>query len=106
MNIENYIPYGRDNAISKSELISLTGMTERAVRRAIERARESGIMIMSSSQVRGYWQTEDIAEMEDFVRQTDNRIKALYFAKAKMQAEICKAKNIKTVTVREHKRRV
>ncbi len=36
--IENFIPSGHANAISRSELCSLLGMNDRAVRRSIETA--------------------------------------------------------------------
>lgn len=39
MNIIDYIPYGHDNAISRKQLCNLTGLPDRLMRQAIERAR-------------------------------------------------------------------
>lgn len=42
MNIIDYIPYGRENAVSRQELVMRTGMSDRAVRKAIQLLREGG----------------------------------------------------------------
>lgn len=45
MRIEDYIPEGRENAISRRDLVRLTGLPDRQVRRMIETARETGCIV-------------------------------------------------------------
>ena len=45
MKIEDYIPEGRANAISREELVLRTGLPDRQVRKMIETARETGCII-------------------------------------------------------------
>ena len=73
MEIERYIPFGRENAISRRELVRLTGIPDRKVREIIKlanrRLKPSGVAILSSSAQRGYWRTDDISEMEAYLRE-------------------------------------
>ena len=59
INVLNAIPYGKENAISKSELVALTGLSERQIRQEIKELNteltKKGTAILSSSQHRGYW---------------------------------------------------
>jgi hypothetical protein len=40
MNIIDFIPYGKDNAISRKQLCAITELPDRMMRREIERARQ------------------------------------------------------------------
>ena len=42
MGIETYIPFGRENAITRKELCSLTKLSDRKLREQIEQARRRG----------------------------------------------------------------
>ena len=41
------IPYGKQNAITRAELAAATGMSDRAVRRCIEQARDEGYFVVN-----------------------------------------------------------
>lgn len=58
--IENYIPEGKEHAIKREALVEHTGMTDRQVRREIEEARRSGIVILNDCDGGGYYITDDI----------------------------------------------
>ena len=62
MKIETYIPTGKENAITRSDLARLLGMTDRAVRKEIELARERGELICNEGT--GYFLAEDIGQIE------------------------------------------
>ena len=55
--IENYIPQGRDNKISRKSLSICTGLPDRSVRRLISDARMRGIAIVGDP-AGGYYMAE------------------------------------------------
>lgn len=62
-SIENYIPVGRDNKISRESLTICTGLPDRSVRRLISDARMRGVAIVGDP-AGGYY----MAETEEDVR--------------------------------------
>lgn len=61
--IESYIPAGRENKISRRNLVICTGLPDRSVRRLISDARMQGIPIVGDP-AGGYY----MAETEEDVR--------------------------------------
>ena len=110
INVLNAIPYGKENAISKSELVALTGLSERQIRREIKELNaeltKEGTAILSSSQYRGYWKSEDIAEMKAYIRESKHRQQMLMKNDAPIQNLIYKAEGVKLVPVRAHLRKI
>ena len=88
MNILDFIPKGKENAISKERLCNLTGLNERDVRSAIKRAVECGEPVLSSSGHKGYWYSEDIDEIEEFIRESDHRSNAITKTTAKLKKHL------------------
>lgn len=81
MNIIDYIPYGKENAIRRSSLVMLTGMNDRAVRSAISKARrETPILNMQDGS--GYYRPtqNDVDELKHFVSQEESRAKSIFFS--------------------------
>lgn len=72
-----YIPYGRRNAITKAELCRLSGLRERSLRDKIKKANAwlttEGFAIVSSSQLVGYWITDDPYEIYLYLREAERR---------------------------------
>ncbi len=58
-SIVDYIPVGRENAVTRRQLCELTGMRDRALRNAIEDARQSGEIIINAQDGRGYYRSEE-----------------------------------------------
>lgn len=48
MDITNYIPYGKNNAVTRQKLCEITGLTDRKVRELIEKARHEGYIIINN----------------------------------------------------------
>lgn len=67
------IPFGRRNAISRGALAGKLGMTDRQMRKAVEEARKDGLIILCECNGRGYWQSNDLVEMQQQYRQDTNR---------------------------------
>lgn len=78
MKIEDYIPEGRENAVSRRDLIPLLGKGERNIRQQIKEANkrlgEQGKAILSSSAWKGYWISDDLNEMEEYLREQERRV--------------------------------
>lgn len=75
MDIKDFIPRGKENAISREMLRTLTGCSDREVRKMIREARlnHEGSFILSSSDVSGYWLSENLSEVRAFLLETYNR---------------------------------
>lgn len=73
MGIEQYIPHGRENAVTREQLCTLTGLPDRQVRKEIEQARHSGCIICNDQSGAGYYQTADLDEIESQYRQQRSR---------------------------------
>lgn len=66
---------GAENARHKSELIRLTGMQDRELRKTIEYLRRQGVVILSGNS--GYYFPADETELKAFVRQEEHRAKSI-----------------------------
>lgn len=104
MEVICYIKAGRENAVTRAQLVNLTGLSDRKVRKQIEHYRNCGIPIMSASDGKGYWMAESIEETERFLCEADNRARAQQYIK--LRHIVASAKGDHLVTVREHLRRI
>ncbi len=78
MKITDYIPYGKANAISNSDLSIVSGTDEREARRLVHQARTNGEPICSTCEERtgGYYLPCDVSEAYAYLRQQNARIKS------------------------------
>lgn len=76
MNITNYIPKGKENAITRKDLCKITGLSDRNVRERISQARRETVII-NLQNGKGYYQPTEAAEIEQFVRQETARLKSI-----------------------------
>ena len=74
MVIIDYIPTGRENAISRQMLCNMTGLSDRMMRHEIERARQQ-YAILNSQDGSGYFQpsAEEKPLVERWIRQERHR---------------------------------
>lgn len=77
MGIERYIPYGRENAVTRSQLRRITGLPDRTLRKAIQTARIEGIPILNDQSGRGYYISDNIDEIARQYHQNEHRAKAI-----------------------------
>ena len=63
MNITDYIPAGKENAIPRHELARVLGLTDRACRKAIEEARDRGELICNDGDGQGYYMASDLTQI-------------------------------------------
>ena len=80
MEIERYIPEGREHAISRKELRALLGRDDRVIREWIKQANRrlepEGKVILSSSSWRGYWISSDPEEIAAYNKRLAEERKA------------------------------
>ena len=90
MNIADYIPMGKENAVSRAQLVRLTGLPDRSIRDHIKRANRvltlEGRAILSSSGARGYWISDDLAETEEYLRESTHRARTQFLNDAPIRA--------------------
>lgn len=67
LRIADLLHPGAENAIPRRDLISLTGLSDRELRRQIERERRAGAWIISDNR-HGYFLADDPAEVQRFTR--------------------------------------
>ena len=79
IKIVDYIPFGKENAISRQQLERVTGLSDRDVREAISLARRNTV-ILNLSNGKGYFQPIQ-GEEDDLVvkyfKQEDRRLKRI-----------------------------
>lgn len=63
MNILDYIPYGKDNAIKRHELSAMFNLCDRDMRIAIEQLRKDNV-ILANYENGGYYRPTDRAEVK------------------------------------------
>lgn len=81
MNISEFIPVGKENAISRSQLVKLTGLSDRIVRDMIALERRN-TAILNLQNGAGYYipSESDRADIERYVRQEEARAKSIFWS--------------------------
>ena len=74
--ISDLLHKGRNNGLTLQDLVKLTGMDERTIRRRIHVERKSGILIMADC-VHGYFLPEDTYDVRRFIHSMSNRSKEI-----------------------------
>lgn len=81
MDITDFIPYGRANAVTRKYLCMITGLDDRTMRNEIAKERRY-TPILNSQDGKGYYQPtlDDAEEVRDFIRQETARAKSIFYA--------------------------
>ena len=69
-SITDYIPFGKENAVTRAHLRAATGLPDRKIR---EQARRRGAIIINAQDGAGYYQSEDIKDIAKQYRQNERR---------------------------------
>ena len=84
MLTRDMIPFGRENAVSRKDLMQMTGLSDREVRRTIAELRAvddgSDMVIVSVSRSGGYYRTDNIDEIRHFVYEMEKRARNTFLA--------------------------
>lgn len=81
MDILDYIPFGRENAVTRPFLCQMTGLSDRIVRKEIARARREH-PILNTQEGNGYYQPSDndVLEVRRFINQETNRARSIFYS--------------------------
>ena len=77
VTLASVIPYGRRAAISREALAAKLCMSDRQMRKAVEEARNDGLIILCECNGRGYYQSNDLNEIQCQYIQDTNRAMAI-----------------------------
>lgn len=79
MNIVDYIPVGSKNAISRQNLCTITGMSDRVVREAISQARRT-TCICNAQDGKGYYIPDSMKDAKRFLDQESARARSIFWS--------------------------
>ena len=90
--ISDLLHKGRNNGLTLQDLVKLTGMDERTIRRKIHVERKSGILIMADC-VHGYFLPEDTYDVRRFIHSMSNRSKEIAAVSRTAEDALAKMEN-------------
>ncbi len=82
------IPAGRENAIKRAVLSEKVGMTDRKMRKMIEMARSMGCIIVNDQTGAGYYQSDDLDEIERQYRQDTARAMSILVRRKELRRRL------------------
>ena len=88
--LHDYLRYGKENAISCRELALLTGMSERAVQRAVHEIRWRFADVILSESGKGYWLSNDREEIQAFIDRRDRENRGRFITVRNIRKELRK----------------
>ena len=91
---------------TRTELSCKTKLSDRKVRLIIEELRKEGHCIIHDNKTNTYKLTEDIEEIEAFLKVIDSYQTSFYFNYLPMRQKVAKARGQRLVKVRPHYRRL
>jgi len=105
MNIIDFIPYGRENAISRKRLSELSGLPDRAMRQQIEKERQ--IYTILNLDGGGYFRPlpEEKPLVERWLRQERSRSQSIGNSSLGAEKFLLGCTDGKTISVRGYTRR-
>lgn len=87
----NYIGVGKDKAITRAQLMALTGMSDRNVRKHIELLRNNGHVIVNNQDGKGYYISDDIDKIQMQYKQNKNRALSILINQKFLRAKLREA---------------
>lgn len=73
MNITDFIGTGRENAVTRGELVAQLNLPDRTIRRLIQEARDRGEIIINAQDGAGYYISNDLGEMKRQLKLNQSR---------------------------------
>ena len=101
MNIADYIPYGKENAVDRLFLTSVTGLRDREVRKLIQSARNRGELILNDQDGRGYYRSLDVGELKRQYQTNKNRAMSILLQNVQLARMIVQLEDIGQMTIDE-----
>lgn len=84
--ILSFLKHGKDRAIPRRDLVKLTGLDERILRKHIETIRRNNVCILSD--VSGYYLPRNLEEVRRYIKKTERTAKSTFYTlRAAREAE-------------------
>ena len=103
MNICDFIGYGKENAVTRGELVTLLNLPDRKVRKLIQEARSRGEVIINDQSGAGYYRSNDLGELKRQYRRNQNRALAVLRQQKYLRRRIEEAENKDQLTLDDEK---
>lgn len=101
MNIADLIPVGKENAVTREQLCQLTGLGDRANRKLIEIARIEGAIIINQSDGKGYYVSEDEADIRRQINTNHHRAMSILRQQKLLRQKLRELENAAQMTIEE-----
>ena len=101
MNICDFIGTGRENAVTRSELVSILNLPDRTIRRLIQEARDRGEIIINAQDGAGYYMSNDVGEMKRQLALNKSRALSVLRQQKHLRRKIREAENREQMTIEE-----
>ncbi len=101
MNICDFIPRGKENAIKRGELVAALNLPDRQIRRLIQEARERGEIIINACDGAGYYMSDDVGEMKRQLALNKSRALSVLRQQKYLRQKIAEAENKDQMTLEE-----
>ena len=101
MNICDFIGTGRENAVTRGELVAILNLPDRTVRRLSQEARDRGEIIINAQDGAGYYMSDDVGEMKRQLALNNSRAKSVLRQQKHLRRKIAEAENKEQMTLEE-----
>ena len=101
MNITDFIGIGRENAVTRGELMALLNLPDRTIRRLIQEARDRGEIIINAQDGAGYYMTNELGEMKRQLNLNYSRALSVLRQQKHLMRKIREAESKDQVTIEE-----
>lgn len=101
MNITDFIGTGRENAVTRGELMAQLNLPDRTIRRLIQEARDRGEVIINAQDGAGYYMSNDLGEMKRQLNLNYSRALSVLRQQKHLMRKIREAESKDQVTMEE-----
>lgn len=103
MNIADFIPVGKENAVTREQLCRLTGLSDRVNRKLIEVARVEGVVIVNDSDGEGYYISEEEADIRRQYNTNHHRAMSILRQQKLLRQKLLELSNASQMTIDDAK---
>lgn len=101
MNITDFIGTGKENAVTRGELVAILNLPDRQVRKLIQEARDRGEIIINAQDGAGYYLSDDVGELKRQYRLNRSRAMSVLRQQKYLRRKIREAENKEQMTIDE-----
>lgn len=100
-DITNFIGAGKENAVTRGELVAILNLPDRQIRRMIQEARERGEIIINAQDGTGYYMSDDVGELKRQYAANHSRAMSVLRQQTYLRRKIIEAEQKEQMTLDE-----